>query len=130
MVQGYNISIFANTIFRRLSSGSRVNLNERVLIESEVQGKLKKGAIHHGQTTQVEFLSNIFLVSKKDGGNRLVVNMKYLNTFISYQNFKMEGVHLIKDLFQKNDFMIKVDLKDAYFSIPLHKDARKFMRFC
>ena len=130
MVQGYNISIFANTIFRRLSSGSRVNLNERVLIESEVQGKLKKGTIHHGQTTQVEFLSNIFLVSKKDGGNRLVVNMKYLNTFISYQNFKMEGVHLIKDLFQKNDFMIKVDLKDAYFSIPLHKDTRKFMRFC
>ena len=130
MVQGYNISIFANTIFRRLSSGSRVNLNERVLIESEVQGKLKKGAIRHGQTTQVEFLSNIFLVSKKDGGNRLVVNMKYLNTFISYQNFKMEGVHLIKDLFQKNDFMIKVDLKDAYFSIPLHKDTRKFMRFC
>ena len=39
----------------------------------------------------------------------------------------MEGMHLIKDLL--HDFLIKIDLKDAYFGIPLNKSSRKYIRF-
>ena len=46
-----------------------------------------------------------------------------------YQHFKMEGMHLIKDLLQEHDFLIKIDLKDAYFGIPLDKSSRKYIRF-
>ena len=38
----------------------------------------------------------------------------------------MEGMHLIKDLLQEHDFLIKIDLKDAYFGIPLDKSSRKW----
>ena len=62
-----------------------------------------------------EFLSNLFLVSKKDGGHRLVINLKFLNSLIPYQHFKMEGMHLIKNLLQEHNFLIKIDLKDTYF---------------
>lgn len=31
----------------------------------------------------------------------------------------MDGIHLIKNLFHENDFLIKIDLKDPYSSIPL-----------
>ena len=106
----------------------RLNHEERVLIESEVQCMSKKGAIHQVQTTKAEFLSNIFLFSKKDGGNEPVINLNYLNSFIPYQRFKMEGVHLIKDL-QVNDFKIRIDLKEAYFGMPLHKDTKKSIMF-
>ena len=41
----------------------------------------------------------------------------------------MEGMHLIKDLLQEHDFLIKIDLKDAYFGIPLDKSAKKYIRF-
>ena len=41
----------------------------------------------------------------------------------------MEGTHLIKDLLQKNNFLIRIDLKDTYFGIPLDKSSRKYIRF-
>ena len=40
-----------------------------------------------------------------------------LNEFVHTEHFKMEGIHLLKDLL---DWMVKVDLKDAYFMIPIH----------
>ena len=90
---------------------------------------LRKAAIQQVKTEPGEFLSNLFLVNKKDGGHRPVINLKFLNSFIPYQHFKMEGMHLIKDLLQEHDFLIKIDLKDAYFGIPLDKSSIKYIRF-
>ena len=33
----------------------------------------------------------------------------------------MEGLHCLKFLLEENDFLCKIDLKDAYFVIPLIK---------
>ena len=41
----------------------------------------------------------------------------------------MEGMHLIKDLLQEHNFLIKIDLKDAYFGIPRDKSSRKYIHF-
>ena len=76
-----------------------------------------------------QFLSNILLVKKKDGGNRQCINLKALNKFIPYKHFKMEGLHCLKYLPEENDFICKIDLKDAYFSVPLCMSSRKFVRF-
>ena len=42
------------------------------------------------------FYSTLFLVPKKDGGQRPVVNLKELNKFVATSHFKMEGVHTLK----------------------------------
>ena len=73
-------------------------------------------------------MSSLFLISKKDRGNRLVINLKDLNRFIPCKHFKVEGLHCLKYVLQKRDYMCKIDLKDAYFSVPLHKDSRKLVR--
>ena len=44
-------------------------------------------------------------------------------------HFKMEGIHLLRDLLQPQDWLGKIDLKDAYFVIPVWKDHRKYLRF-
>ena len=96
-------------------------------VDLEVKTMLEKLSISNVCHLKREFYSSLFLISKKDGGNHAVKNLKDLNQFIPYKHFKMEGLQ--KYVLQKWDYMCKTDLKDAYFSVPLHKDWRNLVRF-
>ena len=38
-------------------------------------------------------------------------------------------MHLLKDLLRENNFMSKVDLKEVYFCVPLHRNHQKCLQF-
>ena len=100
-------------------------------MQREIKLLLAKGAIIPITQPSAEqgFISTGFLVPKKDGGARPVINLRALNRFISSQHFKMEGVNLLKDLIQSGDWVTRVDLKDAYFTVPIHPTHQKYLRF-
>ena len=58
-----------------------------------------------------------------------MVNLKALNSYVVTHHFKMEGIHMLKDVLKEGDWMTKVDLKDAYFMIPLSSAHRHLLRF-
>ena len=90
---------------------------------------LRKGAIK--ETTPANgFYLNLFLVPKKNGGQRPVINLKALNQYVQKQHFKMEGIHNLKDLLQPGDWLAKVDLKDAFYTIPIHRFHRPIPKIC
>ena len=45
--------------------------------------------------TPYEVISNIFIRPKKDGGHRLILNLKGLNQFVTYHHFKMKTLQSI-----------------------------------
>ena len=129
MVKGYVIPFLKIPVQRTIPKQVATSKTQELLTDKEMQ-ILDKGAIkivEHQYPDQ--FLSNILLLRKKDGGNRLCINLKALNKFIPYKHFKMEGLHCLKYLLEKNDFLCRIALKDAYFSMPLCVSSRKFVRF-
>ena len=57
---------------------------------------LKRGSDRATDPTRGQIFSTLFLVPKKDGGQRQVINLKSLNSFINAPHFKMEGIHKLK----------------------------------
>ena len=49
---------------------------EASLIEEEVKAMLEKGAVQKTKKMKGQLLSNLFLMSKKGGGNRPVIKLK------------------------------------------------------
>ena len=68
----------------------------KILENQEIPDMLKKGAIRECQPHLNQFVSTLFLVGKKDGGNHPVINLKKLNKLIPYQHLKMEGLHYLR----------------------------------
>lgn len=76
-----------------------------------------------------QYISNIFLVPKSDGSQRLILNLKPLNCFLRTTHFKLEDQRVVANILQSNMFMATLDLKDAYFQISIHENHRKYLRF-
>ena len=82
-----------------------------------------KGNPHEG------FYSRIFLAPKKGGKWRPVINLKPLNQFIKKQKFKMATLQSTIQDVNAGDWLVSIDLKDAYFHVPIHLSHWKYLRF-
>jgi hypothetical protein len=102
-------------------------------IDEEVEALLAKGAIKEVPLSppSLSYISPIFLVPKKDGGMRPILNFKRLNAaHLDTPHSRMETVEDIRHAFRPGDWATSIDLKDAYFHVPLHPSTWKYMRFC
>jgi len=102
---------------------------QRELCTREVEGMLAKGAIVPVLRENVTFISGIFVVPKPSGGWRPVINLKSVNKCIVYRHFKMEGLSTVRHLISPEDWLAKLDLTDAYFTVPLHPSHQPFLQF-
>lgn len=130
---GSSISLgIPDTVLRQSSPGtascakppftSRPNYNR----PGSSRATLKRGSslcsIQPFLTTGARKLLINFVVPKKGGGHRPIINLKPLNGFIPYEHKKMESIHMLKDLLRKGDYMAKIDLKNAYLTVPVWKN--------
>lgn len=98
-------------------------------IKEHIIQLISKGVINNCHSQIGQFVSSIFLIPKPDGSSRLILNLKKLNEFIETDHFKMEDYKVACKLVSHNCFMDKLDLKDAYYMIPIDKNYKKYLRF-
>jgi hypothetical protein len=98
-------------------------------MENLITDFLDRGIIMVSDHEEGEFISNVFLREKKDGSFRMILNLKELNQFIPYNHFKMDNINSCVRLMKPSCYMASIDLKDAYFSMPVHHDYQKYLKF-
>ena len=98
-------------------------------LRQEVEAMLAKGALEIVRDLGPGFYSRLFLVEKATGGWRPVIDLSHLNDFVQLTPFKMETVALVLLSVREGNFLASLDLKDAYFQIPIHGSSRKLLRF-
>ena len=103
--------------------------HECPIVRQEVHKLLEKCVITKVSPIPGQILSNVFLRPKKDGSHRLILNLKRFNESVCHYHFKMDSLSTITRLVTQNCYMASVDMKDAYYSIPIRSSDRKFLRF-
>ena len=98
-------------------------------LRQEVEAMLAKGALEIALDPGPGFYSCLFLVEKVSGGWRPVISLSHLNEFVQLTPFKMETVASVLLSVREGDFLASLDLKDAYYQIPIHPSSRKLLRF-
>ncbi|KAJ1172079.1 hypothetical protein NDU88_003931 [Pleurodeles waltl] len=102
-----------------------------LLLRQEVQVLLSKGTVElvpeqeRGQGCYLRY----FLIPKKDGQLRPILDLRILNWFPKQEKFKMLTLALVLLALNKEDWMVSGDLQDAYFHIPILKSHRRYQTF-
>ena len=96
---------------------------------TEIDTMMEKGVLEIVPDPGPGFYSRLFLVEKASGGWRPVIDLSPLNEFIQQTPFRMETPSSVLLAVRENDFLASIDLKDAYFQVPVHPASRKLLRF-
>ena len=99
-----------------------------VALNQELQNLLRKGAVEPAPQSP-GFYSRLFLVKKASGSWRPIIDLSTLNHYVTSSRFHMETPRSVLNSIRPGDWMISLDLQDAYLQVPVHHDSRRFLRF-
>ncbi len=90
------------------------------LLQQELSSLQQKGAIEEIPQSDIEqgFFSHYFLVPKRDGGLRPILDLRRLNFSLYKGKFKMLTMKTIMPQIQGGDWFVTIDLKDCILSHP------------
>ena len=90
---------------------------------------LQKNAIREAPPNSRAFFSRVFLVPKKNGKMRLVIDLSMLNEWLACPTFKMDHAQVVRDALAPDMWATSIDLSDAYLHIPIHEAFWKYLVF-
>ncbi len=101
------------------------------VLRAEVAVLLAKDAIEPVPPAEMKsgFYSPYFIVPKKDGGLRPILDLRLLNRALHKLPFRMLTQRRIFQCVRPFDWFAAIDLKDAYFHVSILPRHRPFLRF-
>ena len=100
----------------------RLNANDRKALDEIITECKREGIIRE---TNSEYASPAFIIRKKEGSPRMVVDYHKLNKITKPINFAIPNFDDILEKLNKAKFFIILDLELGYLQVPLAKAAKK-----
>ncbi|XP_072235172.1 uncharacterized protein [Leuresthes tenuis] len=100
------------------------------VLQNEIDSLLLKRAIRviPIEESQQGFYSRYFLIPKKGGSLRPILDLRVLNSHLRKYTFRMLTVKVLCQSIRPGDWFATIDLADAYFHIEIFPAHRKFLR--
>ncbi len=129
MVTGYRLRFTEQPTQCTPPTQREFSPDENQAIDAEIKKLLEKGVLVQSSHEHDEFISTIFVRPKSDGSHRMILNLTKLNEYLEYHHFKMDSIYTITHMMTPGCYMAKLDIKDAYYSVPIHPDFQKYLKF-
>jgi ribonuclease HI len=95
----------------------------------QLRDELEERIIVRVNREDCKFISPTFLVPKKGGEWRKVVDCRELNKYIRDQTFIMEDHRTLRMLIEKGDFATSIDIRKAYHHVPVAEELQPYLAF-
>jgi hypothetical protein len=109
------------------SAPYRCALPKMTIFRDMVNQLLEQGVVRPSKSP---YASPAFLASKRDGGFRLVVDYRKVNSKIVFDSYPMPTIVQALDQFGGAAVFSVLDLNSAYYQIPLSEKSRRVTAFC
>ena len=127
---GYKIPLWRKPFQKSAPKNPTVSPEAHKVLVEEANGLLEKAAIVETKPLEDQYISSYFAVPKPRSDKwRPILNLKYFNENIRHYKFKMECFSHLREFIQPNSYLIGIDLKDQFLSVPINKRFRKYLRF-
>jgi ribonuclease HI len=95
----------------------------------QIQEELEIGVIEKVEQKDCVWISPTFLVPKKRGEWRKVMDCRKLNKFIVNTTFQMEDQRTAALLIERNQYAVSLDIEKAYHHVPVSREMRPYLSF-
>src|SRR5436190_17365851 len=99
---------------------------ERDQLQHEIQ-KLVDAKVLEVSTGYTQFCSPLFLVTNTDGSKRVISDLRKVNAILLKDKFPMPSCDLILNSLNDCTYFCKLDLKNAFFQIPIDPRDRHYL---
>jgi ribonuclease HI len=95
----------------------------------QLQQEIDEEVIVQVKREDCKFISPTFLVPKRGGEWRKVIDCREVNKYIRDQTFIMEDHRTARMLIEQGDYATSIDIKEAYHHIPVAIEFRPYLSF-
>ena len=109
------------------------NQQTQKVLQQYVEEGLESGLLRKVDDPHSRFTvsSPVYAIPKKEPGCfRIILDLRHVNSFQQVPRFKMSGLKTVKTLIRPEDWMVKLDIKNAFHHLNVYDQHRRFTCFC
>ena len=127
IIQGYKIPFFhLPTPFSKAKNAS-ARYNSTFV--SEAVNDLLKLSLVEEVFCAPDIINPLSISTRSSGKQGLILDLRHVNAFVYKQKFKCEDLSVATQIFDKEYYLYKFDLKSRYHHIEIFPEHRKYLAF-
>ena len=128
-VSGYQIEFDDFPVQNAIPNAYKQSVKQKSVLQLQIDELIDRNVVSKVDYCPEMFISNVFGREKQNGDIRMIIDLSDVNEYVKKFHFKMDHLDVVLDLVDEGVFMSSIDLKDAYYSIPIWEGHKQFLVF-